>query len=104
MTSNAVIGRDAELDTITAFLADVEDGPSALVLAGEAGIGKTILWEAGLERARGRGYRVLSCRGVEAETSFAFAALSDLVVNVIDEVASSLLPVRREALEVALLL
>ena len=34
---------------VEAFLAEVEQGPCALVLSGEPGIGKTILWEGGLE-------------------------------------------------------
>ena len=47
-----VIGRDQELAAIEGFLAEVEQGPAALVLSGEAGIGKTILWEAGVEEAK----------------------------------------------------
>jgi DNA-binding CsgD family transcriptional regulator len=105
MTSPAVvIGREEELDTIEAFLARLDDGPAALVLAGEPGIGKTILWEAGLRRARARGARVLACRGVEAEASFAFAALSELLAGAFDEAAPALAHPRRRALEVALLL
>ncbi len=51
MAAAVVIGREEELDSIRAFLAEVEHGPAALVLSGEAGIGKTILWEAGVEEA-----------------------------------------------------
>jgi DNA-binding CsgD family transcriptional regulator len=100
----AVIGREKELATIKAFLGDVDEGPAALVLSGEAGIGKTILWEAGVEEA-GRHYsHVLTCRGIEAEASLSFAGLSELLAPVFDDVAESLLPPRRRALEVALLL
>ena len=99
-----VIGRDEELGAVEAFLAEVEKGPAALVLSGEAGIGKTILWEAGVEQAAERFGRVLSCRGVEAEAGFAFSGLSELLAGVLEEVAPSLLPPRRRALEVALLL
>src|SRR5262245_64739063 len=97
-----VIGREEELGAIEAFLAGVEQGPSALVLSGEAGIGKTILWEAGIEETRGRFSRVLTCRGVEAEASFAFAGLSELLAEVVVDVAPGLVPPRRRALEVAL--
>jgi ATP/maltotriose-dependent transcriptional regulator MalT len=97
-----VIGRDDELDAIQAFLADVEKGPSALVLSGEPGIGKTILWEAGVESARDGLDRVLTCHGVEAEASFSFAGLSDLLGDVLEEAASSLPPPRRRALRIAL--
>ena len=104
MPLRAVIGRDEELATIEAFLADLERGPAALVLSGEAGIGKTILWERGVEAARARFEHVLSCRGAEAEASLSFAGLSDLLTEVFDEVAPALAPLRRRALEVALLL
>jgi DNA-binding CsgD family transcriptional regulator len=100
----AVIGREVELGAIEAFLAEVERAPAALVLFGEAGIGKTILWEAGVDAARDRFGRVLTCRSVETEASLSFAGLSDLVTPVFAEVAPLLPPLRRRALEVALLL
>ena len=87
-----------------AFLAEAELGPRALVLSGEAGIGKTVLWEAGLENARGRFASILTCRGVEAEASLSFAGLSELFGDVLHEVGPWLAPPRRRALEVALLL
>jgi DNA-binding CsgD family transcriptional regulator len=104
MPARGVIGRDEELAAIEAFLADVEKGPTALVLSGEPGIGKTILWEAGVAEAGGGCAYVLTCRGVEAEASLSFAGLSELLAPVFGEVADSLLPPRRRALEVALLL
>jgi DNA-binding CsgD family transcriptional regulator len=99
-----VIGRDDELSEIAAFLDGLPDGPAALVLSGEAGIGKTILWEAAVEDARSRFGSVLTCRGVEAEASLSFAGLSELLAPVFDDVAPWLLAPRRRALEVALLL
>ena len=100
-----VIGRDEELGSIQAFLAAVEDGPAALVLSGEAGIGKTSLWRMGVDGAGQRfGRRVLVHQSVEAEALLSFAGLSDLLAPVIEEVAPTLVPLRREALEVALLL
>src|SRR4029450_11462706 len=104
MPVTPLIGREDELDLVETFLDGVAEGPCALVLSGEAGIGKTILWEAGVEEA-GEGYTyVLTCRGVEAKASLSFAGLSELLAPVFDEVADSLLPPRRRALEVALLL
>ena len=99
-----IIGRKEELGSIQAFLARVREGSCALVLSGEAGIGKTILWEAGLEEAEHRLSRVLLHRAAEAEASLSFAGLSDLLAPVFDDVSSSLAPLRRRALEVALLL
>jgi DNA-binding CsgD family transcriptional regulator len=104
LTAGEVIGRDDELDVIEAFLDRIADGPAVLVLEGESGMGKTILWEAGLERSGARGCRVLSCRGAEAEASFAFAGLSELLADVLEDAAPTLAPPRRRALEVALLL
>ena len=102
--AEAVIGREQERDAIEAFLAQAELGPRAVVLSGEPGIGKTVLWEAGLQNARGRFDSILTCRGVEAEASLSFAGLSELLGDVLDDVGASLAPPRRHALEVALLL
>jgi DNA-binding CsgD family transcriptional regulator len=102
--ATTVIGREQELEAIEAFLAAAEQGPRALVLSGEAGIGKTILWEEGVDAARERFGHVLICRGVEAEASLSFAALSELLGEVLAEVGPTLVPPRRRALEVALLL
>ena len=99
-----VIGREDELGSIEAFLARVEEGPAALVLSGEAGIGKTVLWETGVEEAEEQFGRVLLHRSVEAEALLSFTGLSDLLAPVFQEVAPSLAELRRRALEVALLL
>jgi DNA-binding CsgD family transcriptional regulator len=104
MAVTNLIGRDDALGAMRAFLGAVERGPAALVLSGEAGIGKTVLWEAGLAMAGVGCGRVLSCRGIGAEAALSFAGLSDLLSTVMPEVSDSLLPVRRRALEVALLL
>src|SRR5437762_1959173 len=63
----AVVGRDRELGKIARFL-DLADGaPRVLLVEGEAGIGKTTLWRAGVDAARHLGYSVLACAGPEAE-------------------------------------
>jgi DNA-binding CsgD family transcriptional regulator len=98
-----LVGRDEELRSIEAFLGLVETGPEGLVLSGEPGIGKTILWEAAVERCR-RESLVLSCRCLGTEASLSFGGLSDLVGSVLAQVAPTLSPPRRHALEVALLL
>ena len=74
------------------------------VLPGEAGIGKTALWLAGIDAAAARGYRILSSRPSEAETRFSFVGLSDLLDNVAGELLPELPPIQRRALEAALLL
>ena len=104
MDEVAVVGRDDERGAIEAFLTVVDRGPAALVLAGEAGIGKTILWEVGVNAAVRRFGWVLICRGVEAEASLSFAGLSELLAPVLADTMPSLSAPRRRALEVALLL
>jgi DNA-binding CsgD family transcriptional regulator len=104
MPATTVIGREGELGAIQAFVAEVDRGPSALVLSGEPGIGKTVLWEAAVAEAQTRAGRVLTCRGVEAEASLSFAGLSELIAPVLEEVSAAIAPPRRRALEVALLL
>jgi hypothetical protein len=58
------------------FLERAVSGPSALVIDGEPGIGKTTLWRWGLENAERLGLRVLSCRAAEAEAKLSFFATS----------------------------
>ena len=90
-----LIGRDAELTAVESFLEDVPAG-ALLELEGEPGIGKTALWSEACERARRRGYRVLSSRPGELETALAYAALGDLLEEVIDEALLSLPTARRD--------
>ncbi len=75
----------------------------ALVLTGEAGVGKTTLWEAAIEAARSRGMRVLATRASSAEARMSFAALTDLLDGVDLSSLGSLPAPQRHALEVALL-
>jgi DNA-binding CsgD family transcriptional regulator/tetratricopeptide (TPR) repeat protein len=74
-----------------------------LVLTGWPGIGKTTLWEAGVETARGGGLRVLSARPSDAEARLLFGALLDLLDPVGAGELGALPPPQLEALEVALL-
>jgi len=99
-----IVGREQELAAVNAWLAGGLLGPALLVLEGEPGIGKTMLWRAGVEEARSRGFRVLVSWPVEAEHGFAHAGLADLFEPVRDEVLPLLPRPRRRALEVALLL
>ena len=57
-----VVGRAAELRVLADFLAVGKSTAQALLLDGEAGIGKTTLFEATLAEAREQGFAVFSCR------------------------------------------
>ena len=48
---DGLIGRQAELAAISSFLDDVPSGPAALLLEGQAGIGKTTLWSRSVAQA-----------------------------------------------------
>jgi DNA-binding CsgD family transcriptional regulator len=99
-----LVGRRRELAAIEVFLEAVADGPASLLIEGEAGIGKTSLWRAGVERGRRGGFRLLSARPVGAEVRLSFAGLGDLLNEVVDEVLPGLPGPQRRALAAALLL
>jgi DNA-binding CsgD family transcriptional regulator/tetratricopeptide (TPR) repeat protein len=96
-----IVGREAELMALDEFVAS-GGVPRAFVLTGVPGIGKTTLWEAGVELARRRGVRVLSARASDAETTLSSAALIDLFDGVGREELASVPPPQLHALEVAL--
>ena len=52
------MGRDRELDALADFVGCAGPLPAVLLFEGEAGIGKTTLWRAGVELAGDR-FRVL---------------------------------------------
>jgi DNA polymerase III delta prime subunit len=47
----AVLGREHEREHLVQFLGEIPHGPAILLIEGEAGIGKTTLWELGVEEA-----------------------------------------------------
>lgn len=67
--------------------------PAALVLEGEAGIGKTTAWLRAIEDAAAQGVRVLVARGAPTEVTFAYAAIADLV-RTVEESTLARLPAR----------
>ena len=101
---DAIVGREQEIARLGGFLDSAGRGPAALVLEGEAGIGKTTLWRWTLATARGRGFTVLSASPAAAETALSFSALDDLLEPVLGDVLPRLPAPRRAALEAALLL
>src|SRR6266511_693987 len=79
VVAEQIIGREPELASLAAFLdTAVDASAAALLLEGEAGIGKTTLWRAAVEDARDRGYRVLACRPAESEAKLSLGALGVL--------------------------
>ena len=100
--TGAIVGRDAELAAIAGFL-DGEAWPRTLLIAGEAGMGKTTLWRAGAERAEAEGRALLAARPLETETKLAYAGVGDLLASSHDAF-EELPPPQAQALRAALLL
>ena len=97
-----IFGRDLELAAIERFLDSGSTWPGAVVIEGEAGIGKTTLWLEGVRRAEARGLRTLQARPAESEQKLSYVALADLVVEAFDEVGATLPQVQQRALSGAL--
>ncbi|GAA4955113.1 LuxR family transcriptional regulator [Nonomuraea thailandensis] len=77
-----LFGRSAELAALDDVISRARGGAgSALVLRGEAGVGKTALLDQAA--SRGGGMRVLRTTGVEPESDLAFAALHQLLRPVV---------------------
>ena len=81
-----LIDREGECRLLDQLLAAVRGGESrALVLYGEAGVGKTELLEYLSGRASDAGCRVVSAAGVESEMELAFASLHQLCTPFLDQ-------------------
>ena len=79
------VGRERERARIDRLLQDARTGRSgALLLHGDAGIGKTALMRWAIGRASGM--RILRARGIETESDIPFAGLTDLVTPLLDRV------------------
>ena len=77
------VGRERERARIDRLLQDARTGRSgALLLHGEAGIGKTALMRWAIGQATGM--RVLRARGIETESDIPFAGLAELVTPLLD--------------------
>ena len=102
-STQSTVGRDSELASIGAFLDMAGGQVTALLIEGEAGIGKSWLWHETVRAAEERGYRVLACRPTESEAGMAFAGLIDLFDSWVDETPTDLPEPQRQALDAALM-
>jgi DNA-binding CsgD family transcriptional regulator len=76
-------GREAEMASVEALLAEAGDGRGgALILLGDAGVGKTTLLDAVSRDATSM--RHLKTSGLEAESSLPFSALAELTERMLD--------------------
>lgn len=80
-----------------AFLVTAARQPAGLLIEGEAGIGKTTLWDGVVHRAAGAGFVVLSARTAQAESGLAHAAVADLFAKIDSRVLAGLPDMQRLA-------
>ncbi|BBY80076.1 transcriptional regulator [Mycolicibacterium pulveris] len=101
--ASGVIERPAEHRVVAQFLQSAAARPAALVLEGEAGVGKTTIWLTGVDDARTRGFRVFSARVGPQETTLTYAAVADLLSEVEPAILDALPEVQRHAVDHVLL-
>jgi len=100
MPARALIGRDRELAVLAELIGEVPDRGGAVVVAGEAGIGKSSLLQAAAAAAREASCQVLLTTGVEAEAQLPFGGLHQLLRPVLGG-AEALPQTQRRALTAA---
>ena len=100
-TAGQLVGREAEMDRINAFLAMARTEGGALLVTGEPGVGKTVLLDVASEAPSAAGMRILRAAGVEFEAGTSFSGLNQLLLPLLGAVPQ-LAPVHRDALNVAL--
>src|SRR3954447_17355703 len=94
------VGRTTEREVLDGLLARVREGESeALVIRGDAGIGKTALLRYAARQASG--FQVAELTGVEAEMELPFAGVHQLRATLPDHLDALPAP-QRNALSVAL--
>ncbi|MFK0112664.1 ATP-binding protein [Streptomyces sp. NPDC091217] len=78
-SAGRLIGREYDLELIRGFVDEARGSGSALLLSGDAGVGKTVLLDAAAAHARGTGMRVVRAAGVEFESTIGFAGLHQVL-------------------------
>ena len=74
-----LVGRDRDLGLVRGFVEEAMVSGGALLLSGDAGVGKTVLLDAAAGQARGTGARVVRAAGVEFESAMSFAGLHQVL-------------------------
>jgi DNA-binding CsgD family transcriptional regulator/tetratricopeptide (TPR) repeat protein len=99
-TAHELVGRHAEMERLHALVNRLHEGGGALVISGEAGIGKSAMLGHVREHAQAMGTTVLATAGVESEAELGFAGLHQLLFPIIGAV-DLLADAQRLALEAA---
>ncbi|MFE2164918.1 ATP-binding protein [Streptomyces sp. NPDC059447] len=94
-----LFGRSAELAVVDGLLDSAVTRGAALLLTGEAGVGKSALLEVAALRAARAGFRVVRVVGSQFEESISYSALNQVLQPLVGEIPA--LPTRQaEALQV----
>jgi predicted ATPase len=102
VTGGRLFGREADLEAVQSFPQDAERAV-ALLVTGEAGVGKTVVLQEAAQDAAAVGKRVVQAVGAQFEADIAFAGLHQILHPLLSHLRE--LPVHhRVALEVALAL
>ena len=96
-----LIGRDLDVEFVRGFVDDAAVRGGALLVSGDAGVGKTALLDVAALHAEAAGTRVVRAVGAEFEAELGFAGLS-LVLHPLLDGLPMLPPLHRQALGVAL--
>ena len=99
--SEGLVGRGAEIDVLRSFIERATLRGEALVVVGDAGVGKTALLDVAARRAVSLGVSVVRAAGAEFEAEISFSALHQLLLPLLDGI-EELRPLYRDALLVAL--
>ncbi len=79
IASEGILGRDRELAIVASLVAKATAGGGALLIHGDAGIGKSALLERAVGLALAARMRVLLTTGVRTEANLLFAGLHQAV-------------------------
>jgi DNA-binding CsgD family transcriptional regulator len=77
--TDAIVGREAELRRLADALDGGRSAGGAVILEGEAGIGKTVLLQAAIERARADGFAIMHATVSEIDRHRPFHVISALL-------------------------
>lgn len=96
--ATGMVGRHRELETLSSLVLD-PDGPSATLIHGGAGQGKSTLWSWVVDQARSRGWTVQAARSTVVEADLPWVGIADLVATADPSAYAALPGPQRRALD-----
>jgi len=99
VSSFSLLGREREVRWLLDRFEEKTPRPLAVVIRGEAGIGKSSIWQTVVAELADRSWNVLKCRPIESEIRLSFSALGDLLDGLDEETLQSLPSPQQRAIE-----